>query len=167
MKIKTTLLQTPETLKQLVGDFLRAIRKLAKVERNYIRKPNVEKVEPQAELLELYYHDIVLTKQKTLKIINQSPTVANAIANEVLSTKDPKKRQQGVLRLRRLVQILISLKEDTGRGIVMSKGIGNKAEGVSYQIDTIRKQTEAKLAAIANTEQQARQQTNSQQRKAA
>jgi hypothetical protein len=49
----------------------------------------------------------------------------------------------------------------------MSKGIGNKAEGVSYQIDTIRKQTEAKLAAIANTEQQARQQTNSQQRKAA
>lgn len=150
MKIKVTSLQTPETLKQLVGDFWRAVRRLAKVEQNYIRKPNAEKVEPQAELLNLYHHDMALTKQKTLKVVNHSPAVATALSKEILSTNDEKKRQRLLLSLRRLVQIIIGLKEDAGIGIEMSRGVGNQADYVGNQIDGIRKDTEAKISQIKN-----------------
>ncbi|MEK6869451.1 MAG: hypothetical protein AABX63_00055 [Nanoarchaeota archaeon] len=166
MKPKITSLQTTETLKQLDGDFWSSVRNLPTRRNNYFRKPNTEKVEPQEDFIRLLQHIEGLMNQMTLKIINHSVTVAKSIANEVLSTKDEKKRQQGILRLRKLVQIFRSLKEDAGIGIEMSRGLGNQAAFVGDRVESIRSDTESKLALIIRMGQQARQQKGT-QRKAA
>ena len=153
-------LQTPETPRQLRGDFFRAFRKLAKSMNGYLGKSSTERVVLQEEVLNLFHYLDGLMKQMTVKIVNHSRSDAIAIANEAL--KNPKKRKDGMSKLLKLDHIFKRLQVDAGDERRMSAGIGNLASGVRNQINPIIGNTQTQLTQIARREQQAEKQLQQQ-----
>lgn len=156
--MKGIQLITPETLRQLDNDLWRAIRRLGKVRGKYFRKGKTERVEPQEEILNLFGYLNGKMKQMTVKMINQSRSDAIAIANDALTNRNPKKRQENMSRLLTYNRIFNDLQEDAGNEKRMSHILGNVAIGTRKQINPIITNVQNKLPQIGRMEQQAKKQ---------
>ncbi|MFH0868245.1 MAG: hypothetical protein V1831_02945 [Candidatus Woesearchaeota archaeon] len=151
--MRISSIQTPESVRQLDGDFWRAVRKLARSKTKYFRNKNTEKVESQEEVLDLFHYLEGLMKQITFKIINHSGTVAKELVNEALA--NPAKAQENMSKLAKLDQSLKDLEVNSGIGKQMSNAVGNFANGTRRQINATMKNAQSQLAYTAKMRQQA------------